>query len=129
MSPRDMARAIGLGRIGIGVTLLALPGTAARMWIGRDGAQPAAKVLVRAVGVRDLGLGLGVVRALDREDAPARGWVEAGMVADLVDLGATLVGRDVPALSRLGILVLAGSAAAAGAWLAPSVDEGDSSDQ
>lgn len=129
MSPRDMARAIGLGRIGIGVTLLALPGIAARMWIGRDGAQPAAKVLVRAVGVRDLGLGLGVVRALDREDAPARGWVEAGMVADLVDLGATLVGRDVPALSRLGILVLAGSAAAAGAWLAPAVDEGDSSDQ
>jgi hypothetical protein len=44
------------------------------------------------VGARDLGLGLGVLLALDR-GAPVRGWLEASAVVDGIDAGACLLAR------------------------------------
>jgi hypothetical protein len=50
------------------------------------------QVLTRALGARDLVLGVGALRALGRGDA--RRWFAAHAVADTTDLVATLVARD-----------------------------------
>ena len=73
---RQLAEAIAVGRIAIGVVALVAPTVPLRPWVGRDFAwQPRAKLLARSLGARDLALGIGVMLAL-RHDAPVRGWVE-----------------------------------------------------
>ena len=89
MNPRDAATALARGRIAIGAAALVAPGPGGRVMFGRYGSGPGMKALVRMLGGRDLVLGLGVVIALDR-GAPVRGWLEAGAVADTVDLVATV---------------------------------------
>jgi thiol-disulfide isomerase/thioredoxin len=65
-------------------------------------------------------LGLGLLLAL-RRGAPARGWVEAGVLADAGDLAATLAGGDdLPALGRYGTAAFAASGAALGLAIAAS---------
>ena len=44
------------------------------------------------VGARDLGVGLGLQLALDR-DAPTRGWLEASAVVDGIDAAACVLAR------------------------------------
>jgi hypothetical protein len=44
------------------------------------------------IGARDLGVGLGLQVALDR-DAPTRGWLEASAVVDGIDAAACLLAR------------------------------------
>jgi hypothetical protein len=81
------------------------------------------KLLARALGVRDLALGLGVVIALDR-GAPVRGWLEAGALADVVDLAATLLASDsIPEGARRAVAGVAVGSAALGAGLARALDE------
>ena len=55
------------------LSLLA-PGLLARMMTGGD--EGGTRLFVRMIGARDLGVGLGLQVALDR-DAPTRGWLEA----------------------------------------------------
>jgi hypothetical protein len=43
---------------------------------GRDGSEGGTRLFARMVGARDLGLGLGLLGALNR-GAPVRGWLEA----------------------------------------------------
>jgi hypothetical protein len=122
MEPRDIAIAQARGRMAFGVAFLLAPGLAARGWVGGDAQRPGAKVLTRALGARDLALGLGVVIAQD-QGAPVRGWLEASALADAGDfLGTLLGGRDLPPLGRAGVLALAGGSAAVAAWLARQVD-------
>ena len=66
--------------------------------------------MARALGSRDLALGLGAA------GTGSRGWVAAGAVADALDVAVTLgyFGR-LPKWGRLGVLVSAGGAAIAGA--------------
>jgi hypothetical protein len=125
MEPREMAIAHARGRIGIGAALLFAPALAVRAWIGEDSERPAAKVLTRALGARDIAIGLGIVIAIDR-GAPARGWLEASLLADGADFVATLLGgRALPITGRLGVLAMAGGSAGIGAWLARTVDSED----
>ena len=86
--------AVGLagGRIAIGVVSLLAPGLVGRAMIGPDAASGGTRLLLRVVGARDLGLGLGVLRALNR-DAPVRGWLAASAVVDGIDAGACLLAR------------------------------------
>jgi hypothetical protein len=124
MEDRDVARAFALARAGLGAGLLALPGLVGTLWLGRAARTPVARVALRAVGARDVGLGLGLKAALDR-DAPVRGWLEAGMLADGVDMTTTLAGgRGLPLAGRLMVGLLAGSGVALGAWLARSAEPG-----
>src|SRR6476619_3964440 len=122
MNPRDAATALARGRIAIGAAALVAPGPGGRVMFGRYGSEPGMKALVRMLGGRDLVLGLGVVIALDR-GAPVRGWLEAGVVADTVDLVAAVLARDdMPQTAYLNTVALAGGAALAGLWLSRRLD-------
>ena len=128
MKLRDAATAIARGRIAIGAAALAAPGPGGRLMFGRDGSGPGIKTLIRMLGGRDLVLGLGVVIALDR-GAPVRGWLEAGAVADTVDLVACVLARDeMPRAAYINTLALAGGAALAGLWLSRRLDPPPASD-
>jgi hypothetical protein len=123
--PRARRLAIGLGalRALIGITALAVPTVPAAPWVGSDEAKrPAVRLFARTIGGRDLALGLGAVMAA-RYDAPLRGWVEAGALADAGDTAATLLGfGELPRRTRWLVLGLTVGAAVAGAVLAPAVD-------
>lgn len=122
MEPRDLATAMARGRMAIGAAALAAPGLAGRVMFGRNGSGPGTKAFARMIGGRDVVLGLGVVIALDR-GAPVRGWLEAGAVADTVDLAASVLARDdMPRSAYLNTVALAGGAALAGLWLSRRLD-------
>ena len=120
---RQIAEAIALGRIAIGITALVAPTVPMRPWVGRDFAwQPRAKLLSRALGARDLALGVGVMLAL-RHKAPVRGWVEGAVLADAGDSVATLLAfGSLPKNGRWLVLASAAGAAAAGRLAAPVID-------
>jgi hypothetical protein len=74
------------------------------------------------VGARDIGLGLGVLIALDR-GAPVRGWLEASALVDGLDAAACLLARDHIRTSLLpGVTGLAASGALLSAWLSRQFD-------
>jgi len=76
-------------------------------------------VFGRALGSRDLALGLGALAALARPSAaagPARAWVGAGALADALDVAATVASWDeLPQRSRWLVAASAGGAAIMGA--------------
>ena len=107
----------------VGAAFILAPGLAGRLWIGGDAVRRPVKVLGRAFGVRDLALGLGVVIALDR-GAPVRGWLEAGVLSDAVDVCAGLVAGDsIPPDVRRGVLALGAGSALLGAALSRRLDQ------
>jgi hypothetical protein len=106
---RILAGLISLGRLMFGVAFIAEPKLMERAWIGKQARLPGAQLLARAVGARDLALGLGGLQALARDDGSARPWLAAAAVCDAVDFGATwTAGRTVPRQARRGVLVIAG---------------------
>jgi hypothetical protein len=112
---RAVAKAIAVGRIGLGVAFTLAPGLALRVWPG-DGSHEHAvsRFLARSTGGRDLAIGIGTLVALSK-DTPVRGWLEAGMLADAVDAVAVLgVARSVPRSRALLAFVAAGGAVVAG---------------
>jgi hypothetical protein len=123
MEPRDLALASARGRIAFGVAFLLAPGLVGRRWIGADADRRAVKLVVRALGARDVALGLGVVIALDR-GTPVRGWLEGSALADSADFLATLLAGDsIPEDARRAVLLIAAGSAALGAALARKLDE------
>jgi hypothetical protein len=123
MQPRDLALSLARGRMAFGAAFVLAPGLAGRLWVGDDADRRAVKVLTRALGARDLAIGLGVAIALDR-GAPVRGWLEAGTLADAADFLAALVAGDaIPERARQATLLIAGGSAALGAGLARGLDE------
>jgi len=124
MEPERIAALSALGRIAIGTTALAAPGLVGRLWLGAGGSGPEAKLLMRALGARDLALGIGLRAAL-KHGAPVRGWLEGGALADAVDCGATLAARgSLPPVGRLLVAGIAGSAVVTGTWLARTLGTG-----
>lgn len=122
---KAQARAVALSvarlRVALGVVALVAPDAALRPWIGATGRGPSRRVLARSLGARDIALGLGTLVAA-RRDAPVRGWVEAGALADAGDVLGTLVAfGHLPRAGRLLVLASAAGAVAAGAVAAPSV--------
>jgi hypothetical protein len=122
MEARDAAIALARGRIGIGLVALAAPKLAARTMFGPSGSDARTAAFARMLAGRDLALGLGLEVAIDR-GAPVRGWLEAGALADGVDLVASLLGKDAltPA-SRAGTALVAGAAALTGIALSRRLD-------
>lgn len=119
---RRLAASLAWVRVGIGAVGMVAPTVVTRPWIGADAARRTTKVLARAVGIRDLALGLGVIIAL-RHDAPVRGWVEGGGLVDAGDGLATLLGfGSLPRFSRWLVVATAGGAAITAQVLAPAVD-------
>jgi hypothetical protein len=106
---RIFAGLISFGRFLFGVAFIAEPKLMERAWIGKQARLPGAQLLARAVGARDLALGLGGMQALSRDDGSARPWLAAASVCDAVDFGATwAAGRGIPREARSGVLAIAG---------------------
>ena len=123
MDHRAVARIAAAGRVAVGAALLVVPGAVLKGWTGPLGHQPAAKVLGRSIGVRDVALGWGVLTALDRGDPRARDWVRGAAAADVGDAVATVMAyRHLPKRSRFAVLVLATGAAVAGFVAADNLD-------
>jgi hypothetical protein len=116
---RRGATAVAAGRIVLGLTAVAWPSVPARPWVGKAADDLAARVFGRALGARDVALGLGALTAL-REPAAQPGsasaWVAAGALSDALDVVASLASwRDLPPRSRWLVAASAGSAALTGA--------------
>lgn len=81
-------KVFAMGRIGVGAGFLLAPGLCLRLSLGAVEVGPLTRMLARSVGARDIALGLGALMAV-RHQAPVRGWLEAGTVADAGDAVTT----------------------------------------
>jgi hypothetical protein len=72
---RRGATAVAVSRIGVGVVAFAAPALVSRAWVGGAGGGPSGRVLGRALGGRDLALGLGALAALRLQSASRRAMV------------------------------------------------------
>ena len=105
---RILAVLISSARFVFGVAFIAKPTLMERAWIGKQARLPGAQLLARAVGARDLVLGLGGLQAVTRDDGSARPWLAAAGICDAVDFGATwAAGRRIPRQARTGVLAIA----------------------
>jgi hypothetical protein len=111
---RRGAVAVAAGRVALGLTALAWPSVPARPWVGTAADDLAARVFGRALGGRDVALGLGALAALQRPaggPGSASAWVAAGALSDALDVAASLASwRELPRMTRW---LVAGSAAGA----------------
>ena len=109
---RILTAFISLGRILFGSVFISQPKVMDQGWIGKQARLPGAQVLTRAVGARDLALGLGGLQAAVRNDGSARPWMAAAALCDAVDFGATYAaGRKIPRSARTSVLAVAAGAA------------------
>jgi hypothetical protein len=122
MEGRNLAISLAGGRIAIGVVSLLAPRFVGRTMTGRDGSEGGTRLFTRMVGSRDLGLGLGLLVALNR-GAPVRGWLEASAVVDSIDTLAWLLARDhIRTRVFPAALGLATAGALLSGWLARQLD-------
>ena len=114
--------AIGLlqgGRAAIGAALVVAPQAVGERWIGAQAATPSGQIALRALGARDLVLGLGAMRAARRREAGAvAAWCLALAACDAVDGVATAAGREEIPNAGVPTMALAFGAAVAGIVLA-----------
>jgi hypothetical protein len=108
VSPRDVARALNVGRIALGLSLVLAPRLTARSWIGDDAARPGTRVVLRAHGIRDALLGALALHTLDAPQVGPR-YQATLAVCDAVDFGATVAARR--SLPRAGAVLVAAMAA------------------
>ncbi len=113
MKPSDVAKVLAAGRVVVGAALCASPGLGER-WVGRDARSQGARVLTRALGIRDAALAAGVL-ATAGDAAALRPWLLASSACDAVDFMATLTLP--PSSQRTAVLVIAAGAAVTGVAL------------
>ena len=130
MAPRDVARALNVGRIGLGLSLVLAPRRTLRTWIGGDADRPGTVVVARAHGIRDALLGVVALQTLDDPQTALR-YHSSLAICDAVDLGATLAARRalpwtgtvlVSALAAVGVCGQLWVAAQLGAAAQPAGD-------
>jgi hypothetical protein len=116
---RRSALAVAAGRVAIGLSALARPSVPSRPWVGAASDDLAVRVFGRALGARDIALGLGALTALRRtaaEPGSASTWVAAGALSDALDVVATVSSwRELPRTGRWLIVLSAGASALVGA--------------
>lgn len=116
---RRGATAVAAGRVAIGLAALAWPAIPSRPWVGAGADDLTARVFGRALGARDVALGVGALTALGREAAQpgsARAWVAAGALSDALDVVASASSwRDLPRVGRWLVAASATGAALTGA--------------
>jgi hypothetical protein len=116
---RYAATAVAAGRVGLGVAALAWPAVPARPWVGASADELGAQVFGRALGGRDLALGLGALVAVRKAAADpwaAGAWFAAGALADALDAAVTAAAwRRLPRATRWLVAASAGGAAVVGA--------------
>jgi len=107
-----------LARVAFGAGLVAAPDRVAAGWIGADAGREPVKIVIRAVGARDIALSAGLLTSLSENEGAAP-WLIFTIASDLCDLTATLLApaESLPPRARWGTAVMAGGAALAGAGL------------
>jgi hypothetical protein len=115
MDPHHLVRLLSVGRIAVGAALTVAPRVAGGGWFGpAASAERATQVAIRALGIRDLVLGLATYRALDRGDDLDE-LLLLGAACDTVDALATARSfRALPTKGALATLAVATEAAAIG---------------
>lgn len=105
---RQLAWFNGLARAGLGVVAMVAPSVPLSPWVGGAGDEPAARLLGRALGGRDLALGAGLGWSL-ASGSPTRRWLLAAALADAGDVATTLgAWRTLPPRGRWAVLGAAG---------------------
>jgi hypothetical protein len=116
---RYAATALAAARVGLGLVALAQPSLVARPWVGPAGDELGGQVLGRALGARDMALGLGALAALSESSGgtrPAGTWFAAGALSDTVDAAVTAATwSKLPRRTRWLVAAAAAGAAAVGA--------------
>jgi uridine kinase len=116
-----VAEAVAGLRVGIGAALLVAPGFAARLWVGEHGAGPGARVFARAIGARDVALGLRIL-ADRRAGRPVLPAMRLGVASDAADAVATaLAFRQLTPFRRIAMPLIAGAVAVAGAFVTDEI--------
>ena len=122
MDDKQKAMVFGAIRAGVGAGLVAAPGFAGRVWVGPGADGPGSKVFARAIGARDLLLGLRTMTAV-RSEREARHWLTSGYAADVADVAATLVAwRNLTPGRRVVMPVVAAAVGALGYLAARTMD-------
>jgi len=99
---------MGWLRIGVGVAIIAAPGPVLR-FSSREVETGASRLLLRTIGIRDLVIGMGTVRAARSGDRDAAtSWIMAGLVSDSLDTVTSLL-----SIPSIGVAEGLGAAAAA----------------
>jgi hypothetical protein len=116
---RCAAAAVAAGRVGLGVAALVWPAVPARPWVGSSADELGAQVFGRALGARDLALGLGALAAAGNASSDPRSagaWYAAGALSDALDVAVTAAAWPrLPRATRWLVAAAAGGAAIAGA--------------
>ncbi|MFI1579035.1 hypothetical protein [Embleya sp. NPDC020630] len=115
---RAAALAWGGARTALGVVALLDPPRVARPWIGDDANRTGALVFARALGGRDLALGLGTMITAARGE-PIRLWALMAAAADVGDVLITAAhAKALPRGHRTTVATLAAASALLGTTLA-----------
>jgi hypothetical protein len=105
--------------VAIGIAALTWPSVPTRPWVGASADELTAEVLGRALGARDLALGLGTLAAVSK--APSARWpvgalYAAGALSDALDVSITVAAWPrLPKTTRWLVAASAAAAAVAGA--------------
>jgi hypothetical protein len=120
MDVDKLARAQSVNRVLVGSGLLLAPTAFGKTWGGPLAADDRGRVLARALGVRDLALGVaGLLAEKERDRAWTARSFAAQALADAVDFAAIVATPRLPLGSRVfGGVMAAGSAAVAAAHAA-----------
>jgi hypothetical protein len=90
MNKRIVAGMLGAGRLSFGMALLFSPASTLRFfWSDDEATQRIASEIARALGIREVVLGLGIMGALMRNDSPGP-WLLASALVDTADVTLTL---------------------------------------
>lgn len=119
VDPRRLARALALGRLAIGATLVVAPRRAGRPLAGAEAGNAGAQLLLRALGIRDAALGAGLWLAL-AGDGDAGTWLALGALSDAVDGVAAIAGARRLPPSTVALVGIGGPAGAVSGWWARS---------
>lgn len=122
MSERRLAYMTAIARIAIGTGFMAAPRLTGRTWVGDEAGRTRTALFIRALGARDVALGLGTARAL-ATGAPARSWLRASLLADATDLAVTLAAwKELEPEARAVVAPIAAIATVAGVRFGASVE-------
>ena len=121
MDDRDLARLFSVMRVSAGGVMFMAPKWSLRVWTGAPVASTEATMAARGLGARDVAIGLGALIAMSR-GAPVRGWLEAGVTADVADAVSSVAAfRRLPFVRAALSLGVAGGAATLGWRLVDSL--------
>ena len=119
---RTEAQVLGALRTLVGASLVVAPAFAGRVWVGEHAQGPGTRVFARAIGARDVALGLRTLQ-IARAGRMPREQVVLGAASDVMDMVATLIAvRQLTPARRVAMPAIAGAVAMAGGLVARSAE-------